>query len=289
MNSKRLLVGALIISVAGMAITFFVVNSKDRSDVLEKHVILVMRGIGHQVLLKAGDSTSRVLPVKRINATVFQLEFQSNFRFVPDTLVKVVHASLASGDLPLQYLVNVMECSTNQIIYGYQIGSSKTTLVPCLGREQPKGCYTIQIAFTENPMLSMNRGILLGIVLTVIAVFAFVVFRRAYIRRRLHNQVEGTFVPLGNYSFYAERRLLRNGKATIALTDKESKLLSVLAANQNQPMERDQLLKEVWEDDGVFVGRSLDVFISKLRKKLLHDAAIRIVNIHGKGYKLEVD
>ena len=169
------------------------------------------------------------------------------------------------------------------------IGSSKTTLVPCLGREQPKGCYAIQIAFLENPMRSASSDILLGIVLTFIVVFAIVVFRRAYIQRKRDIHIDGTFVPLGNYSFYAERRLLKNGKATIALTDKESKLLSVLAANQNQPIERDQLLKEVWEDDGVFVGRSLDVFISKLRKKLLHDAAIRIVNIHGKGYKLEVD
>lgn len=289
MKSKRLVAGALIIIAAGMGTIFFVVTSKERSDVQEKHVMLVMRGIGHQVLLKAGDSTSRVLPVKRINESVFQLEFQTNFRFVPDTLVNVVHASLASGDLPLHYLVNVMECSTNQIIYGYQIGSSRTTLVPCLGREQPMGCYTIQIAFLENPMQAMSRDILLGIVLTAVVGLAIVAFRRAYIQRKRDNQVDGTFVPLGNYSFYTERRLLKNGKATIALTDKESKLLSVLAANQNQPMERDQLLKEVWEDDGVFVGRSLDVFISKLRKKLLHDAAIRIVNIHGKGYKLEVD
>ena len=289
MKTKRLLAGALIMSAAGMGLIFFIVDSKDRSDFLEKHVVLVMRGIGHQILLKAGDSTGRVLPVKRINATVFQLEFQSNFKFVPDTLVNVVHNSLASGDLPLQYLVNVMECSTNQIIYGYQIGSSKTTLVPCLGREQPKGCYTIQIAFLENPIQSASSAILMGIVLSSIVVFAIVAFRRAYIQQKLDNHIEGTFLPLGNYSFYADRRLLKNGKATITLTDKESKLLSVLAANLNQPMERDRLLKEVWEDDGVFVGRSLDVFISKLRKKLLHDDAIRIVNIHGKGYKLEVD
>jgi len=289
MKTKRLLAGALIMSAAGMGLIFFIVDSKDRSDFLEKHVVLVMRGIGHQILLKAGDSTGRVLPVKRINATVFQLEFQSNFKFVPDTLVNVVHNSLTSGDLPLQYLVNVMECSTNQIIYGYQIGSSKTTLVPCLGREQPKGCYTIQIAFLENPIQSASSAILMGIVLTSIVVFAIVAFRRAYIQQKLDNHIEGTFLPLGNYSFYADRRLLKNGKATITLTDKESKLLSVLAANLNQPMERDRLLKEVWEDDGVFVGRSLDVFISKLRKKLLHDDAIRIVNIHGKGYKLEVD
>jgi len=172
MKTKRLLAGALIMSAAGMGLIFFIVDSKDRSDFLEKHVVLVMRGIGHQILLKAGDSTGRVLPVKRINATVFQLEFQSNFKFVPDTLVNVVHNSLASGDLPLQYLVNVMECSTNQIIYGYQIGSSKTTLVPCLGREQPKGCYTIQIAFLENPIQSASSAILMGIVLTSIVVFA---------------------------------------------------------------------------------------------------------------------
>src|SRR6185295_9754533 len=143
--------------------------------------------------------------------------------------------------------------------------------------------------FLENPVQSKNTAVLIGIVLISMVAFCMVTFRRAYVQRKRDNQVDGTFVPLGNYSFYAERRLLKNGKATIALTDKESKLLSVLAANQNQPMERDQLLKEVWEDDGVFVGRSLDVFISKLRKELLHDAAIRIVNIHGKGYKLEVD
>jgi len=56
----------------------------------------------------------------------------------------------------------------------------------------------------------------------------------------------------------------------------------------NEISNRKQLQKEVWEDDGVLVGRSLDVFISKLRKKLEADPAVRIINIHGKGYKLEV-
>jgi len=276
-----------------------IINTKDRLGFLrrspesfgqENQVMLVMRGIGHQLLLQAGDSTSRVLPVKKISATLYQIEFQSQFKFVPDTLVHVVHASLASGHLPLQYMVNVMECSTNQIIYGYQIGTSKTTtLVPCLGREQPRGCYAVQIAFLENPLQAGWSVILLGIVMSAIVVFTVVVLSKGYIRRKKDHQVEGVFIPLGNYSFYTDRRLLKNGTATISLTDKESKLLSVLAASQNQPIERDKLLKEVWEDDGVFVGRSLDVFISKLRKKLLHDDAIRIVNIHGMGYKLEVD
>ncbi|NBP70070.1 MAG: winged helix family transcriptional regulator [Cytophagia bacterium] len=56
----------------------------------------------------------------------------------------------------------------------------------------------------------------------------------------------------------------------------------------NEPITRDQLLKEGWEDEGVIVGRSLDVFISKLRKKLIKDPKVQITNIHGIGYKLEV-
>jgi hypothetical protein len=288
MKLKSPLTGVLILSAAVICVALFLF-AKDRSGLQEEQVMLVMRGIGHQVLLKAGDSTSRVLPVKKINPTHFQLEFQSNFNFVPDTLVHVVHASLASGQLPLQYIVNVMECSTNQIIYGYRIGSGRTTLVPCRGREQSKGCYIIQIAFLENSTQTNLAAILLGFALAGIGLCAFVVFRKGNRWRKKENHIEGPFTPLGSYSFYANRRLLKNGTSTIALTEKESKLLTVLAANQNQPMERDQLLKEVWEDDGVFVGRSLDVFISKLRKKLLQDAGIRIVNIHGKGYRLEVD
>jgi DNA-binding response OmpR family regulator len=72
------------------------------------------------------------------------------------------------------------------------------------------------------------------------------------------------------------------------LTIKEAKLLSIFAANLNQIVDRNRLQKEVWEDEGVIVGRSLDMFISKLRKKLEQDPNVKLTNIHGKGYKLEV-
>ncbi|MBK8635534.1 MAG: winged helix-turn-helix domain-containing protein [Saprospiraceae bacterium] len=75
----------------------------------------------------------------------------------------------------------------------------------------------------------------------------------------------------------------------ISLTFKESKLLEILAANPNVVVSRDDLQKLVWEDEGVIVGRSLDVFISKLRKKLDQDPRLTIVSEHGKGYVLRVD
>jgi DNA-binding winged helix-turn-helix (wHTH) protein len=60
-------------------------------------------------------------------------------------------------------------------------------------------------------------------------------------------------------------------------------------AQPNQIIKRDELTKKVWEDNGVFVGRSLDTYISKLRKKLKDDDSVRLINVHGVGYKLEVD
>ena len=57
----------------------------------------------------------------------------------------------------------------------------------------------------------------------------------------------------------------------------------------NQIIKREELTKKVWEDNGVFVGRSLDTYISKLRKKLQDDDSIQLINIHGIGYKLEVN
>ncbi|WP_370097459.1 winged helix-turn-helix domain-containing protein [Xanthomarina gelatinilytica] len=74
----------------------------------------------------------------------------------------------------------------------------------------------------------------------------------------------------------------------ISLSKKECELLEIFAAKPNQVIKRDELTKKVWEDHGVIVGRSLDTYISKLRKKLEADSSIKITNVHGVGYKLEL-
>ena len=84
-----------------------------------------------------------------------------------------------------------------------------------------------------------------------------------------------------------KRQLIINNKI-MDLTATETRLLLIFALSPNQTIERSRLQKEVWEDEGVIVGRSLDMFISKLRKKLELDQNINIVVIRGKGYKLEI-
>ena len=76
------------------------------------------------------------------------------------------------------------------------------------------------------------------------------------------------------------------GTEVISLTDKECRILELLNKNFGELIPRETLMQEVWINEGVITGRSLDMFVSKLRKKLSSDPELSITNVHGKGYKL---
>jgi DNA-binding response OmpR family regulator len=97
-----------------------------------------------------------------------------------------------------------------------------------------------------------------------------------------------TVVSLGNYQFDRQNLMLRHPAGIKTLTQKESDVLSLLCRHRDRVLKREEILKEVWGDDDYFLGRSMDVFISKLRKYLRDDPAVQIVNYHGVGFRLEV-
>jgi DNA-binding response OmpR family regulator len=86
--------------------------------------------------------------------------------------------------------------------------------------------------------------------------------------------------------FDTQKQTLTIGDKTTKLTTKECELLSLLCAHANEILERNYALKTIWVDDNYFNARSMDVYITKLRKLLKDDPGIEIINIHGKGYKL---
>lgn len=96
------------------------------------------------------------------------------------------------------------------------------------------------------------------------------------------------FIDIGAYKFHPDHLLLEYGDEKIKLTKREAETLEVLSKHRDQVLERQILLNMVWGNDNYFNGRSMDVFISRLRKYLSKDPRINIVNIHGKGFKLEV-
>jgi two-component system, OmpR family, response regulator len=91
---------------------------------------------------------------------------------------------------------------------------------------------------------------------------------------------------IGKYVFDAQKQTLELSGEVKKLTTKESELLNLLAANANNILERNYALKTIWVDDNYFNARSMDVYITKLRKLLKDDNNVAIINIHGKGYKL---
>ena len=91
---------------------------------------------------------------------------------------------------------------------------------------------------------------------------------------------------VGNFTVDVQKRLLSIKGDSKKLTNKELHLLIVLAANPNVLLERKFLLESIWEENNYFNGRSMDVYLCKLRKLLADDQRLNIVNIHGKGYKL---
>jgi DNA-binding response OmpR family regulator len=93
---------------------------------------------------------------------------------------------------------------------------------------------------------------------------------------------------IGRFIFDTTHQRLRMGEESISLTDKECRILTSLHRNIGLLTLREDLIQEIWTDEGVITGRSLDMFISKLRKKLSADPDLRITNIHGKGYRLEI-
>ncbi len=258
----------------------------------EAKIEVSMRKIGHEVLLLSGDSTSRVLPVEQLGRNGYRLRFEARFAFVPGALIKTIHRVAKAENLPSGYILKVRECTHNQVVYAYQETPSPTNSAPqCGTREQPKNCYSIEILLKPSERFSSLFLILASggaILLLIIGIFILRRQKRSANTNSVKESVPDAVIVLANYRFHYRDRYLMLGEEQIRLTAKQTKLLHLFALSPNQIIER-AVLTKVWEDEGVIVGRSLDVFVSKLRKIFEADPSVRLVNVHSRGYILEVD
>jgi len=250
-----------------------------------------MRKIGHEVLLLSGDHTSRVLPVERLAKNGYRLRFETHFAFVPDSLIQTIHRVAKAEELPSDYIVRVRECTHNQVVYSYTATVAVEKGIQCSGRKQPKNCYSIELLLQPNDHLSSTLmiGFSLGFILLVLAIVVWWKWKSSPKTAPLNeSNPESGIIVLGNYRFHYRDRYLMLGSEQIRLTAKQTKLLHLFANSPNEIIERTTLMK-VWEDEGVIVGRSLDVFVSKLRKIFEIDPSVRLMNVHSRGYILQVD
>jgi two-component system OmpR family response regulator len=105
-------------------------------------------------------------------------------------------------------------------------------------------------------------------------------------RTRTESGKPAAIYQVGRFAFDADKRIIDIDGELVKLTTKENHLLKLLSKNKNEVLDRQAALRAIWGDDNYFNGRSMDVYIAKLRKILKGDESIEIMNVHGKGFKL---
>ena len=254
-----------------------------------EHTKVTLREVGHQLLLSNNDSTSVVLPVKELKKSKYMLSFENELSFMPNHLVAIVKENFNKAKLPEQYRVSVLQKSDGEVAYSYEMSDNEeNTIIPCSGRYISKKQYAIEFSFLEVKANAFYRQVFLYAFLLVLLLFLFHWLKSKKKSIAKSQKTDGHYLEIGSFKFYPEQNKLVKAAQEIGLSKKECELLSIFIAKPNEIIKRDELIKRVWEDNGVVVGRSLDTFISKLRKKLKDDTSIKLSNIHGVGYKLEL-
>jgi DNA-binding winged helix-turn-helix (wHTH) protein len=291
MKPLRLL-GFFIVITAVLIAAFTLVNNKN--EISDKHFEVVLRDLGHQLLLNSKDSTSRVLPIKQINENSFQISFQNEVGFVADSLINLFYQTVKKNGPATDYIVNLKSCKQNETVLAFEVSNKKGDIIPCRGRVLEVGCYIIEVNLLKKKQSNHSLWLLLLIPLGLAGFYLKNKFRKKEEQEENQEQEPITensnYIPLGKFKFYVENNALEIDNKTITLSENETKALKIFAENMQQIVERELLMKVIWEDQGlVVISRNVDVLVSKLRKKLSDDSSLKFINVHGRGYKLIIE
>jgi hypothetical protein len=255
---------------------------------------LALRRTAHHLLIANGDSLSQIPPVRQVNSNTFSIKVDHLFDY--EKLPELLKQSLKIHDITEGYNVTVLNCETGILQLGYNFQDlNRKDGVPCQDRQREEGCYDVQVSFITTPPATQSSsnwwllpfgGALAG--------FWFITWKRSRSKKAPVNGSEilvppaATGIGFGNSILDTQNQTLISDAVTYNLTYRETKLLNLFVTHTNQILERDFILKSVWEDEGVIVGRSVDVFVSRLRKFLIKDPKVKITAVHSIGYKMEV-
>lgn len=281
---------------------FFAQSALAQTDTSEAHTMVVMRTIGHEILLSTGNDSSIVLPVEKVDGR-YKIQFEHEFTLEPMVMASAVQKVVKKTSLANKYRVEVEMCDSQIVLHAFEIGvADSVDQIACATRLQSKECYVVYITLlrktsemyelpsslmsgaSTSPANSNNRSV--WTMISIVIALSVLLF---FASKKMPKKDQSHIISLGKYQFNQRKMLLILKSSETELTSKEADLLSLLHRSANKTVEREEILQKVWGDEGDYVGRTLDVFISKLRKKLVADDSVKIVNVRGVGYKLILD
>lgn len=273
------------------------------AETKDQRIKVNLRSICHEFLMQIQDSTSRIMPIEFIDGR-YKVSFEENFAFEPDFLLFATYKLYKEKDIQEKFIVEVEECFTKALVHSFEIGI--TDITACKRRGLPHTCYNFY--FTEiinKPMKNMEisksdnqesfsfwwiLALLLGLI-GLLSSYYLIVNKQTDKNNKSKSSIpenpkqEDYNIQIGEYRYNKKNMKLVFKDHQNDLSAKEADLLLLFNRNENKVLERDFILNQVWGDDGTYSGRTLDVFISKLRKKLENDSNLKIINIRSVGYR----
>ncbi len=234
------------------------------------------------------------MPIKKYDEH-YKISFEFEFGFDPDDIISIVDHVMTDTEVSPHYIVEVVQCNSGDVVHSFEIydGIDKN-IIACSGRILPKDCYDLHVTILEDdnaqnlnyPGEDSNP---LQAVLLILPLLLLIGYTGYTARKKGSMAMDPHISVIGSTQFDQKNMTLTHEGKEEELSHKEAQLLAVFLASANEPVKREEILQKVWGDDGDYVGRTLDVFVSKLRKKLDADMTIKIMNIRGVGYKLVVN
>ena len=229
---------------------------------------------------------------------VFLSPNRNNFFFIRVLLVRRTIEErgcdypIVSRGLPLSFIQVVVASGQDpgrtETVFAFEINKQTGDLTPCRGRKLEVGCYVIEIDLLEKNKSNFSWLLLLIIPLSLVGFYVTNKIRKKEEKEPVLESND--HIQSGNFRFYPDNNVLKIENNNITLSEKETKALKIFAENINQIVEREKLMKEIWEDKGIVVmSRNVDVLVSKLRRKLSDDNSIKFINVHGRGYKFIIE
>ncbi len=299
--NRYVLIPALLFCISGGTLFAFLASntSAGQQQELSERINLALRRTAHLLLKQAGDSTTTIEAVKQTAENTYQVRLEHAFNY--DSLPAFLQKSFDLYNITNKYDVQVRDCSEYLLVLGYKsVDFTENNEVPCVGRTQTHDCLNFSVAFNTPSVFGdgyWGLGIGLGGLLVLGLGFTFYFYNRSLSKKPVLlsiNEVIQTenadlthHIAIGESIFDAHNQTILINNIERKLTFQESKLLELFCTHRNELLERDTILKAVWGDEGVLITRSVDVFVSRLRKILKPDTTLKIANVHGRGYRFE--
>jgi len=277
---KLIIIGSIVLVLLLCIQTYWFTKSYDANATAFDHKVSA-------ALYSAADSMSSKASVQKRSSNYFYVT--TNAPVTSKTVDTLIQKALSEKNIDLDYEIGVYNAEDDSLIHVTSVKSTSELPFQDLQIEPDNVQKNFAVIFPTRKNFLFGQTDL-WMLLALIAVLLFWSgFHLVKLESTDHSEINNHLIQLGNCSLDFHNQYLTVNGDIYQLTYKENKILQLFFENPNQVIEREIFLEKVWEKDGFFVARSMDVFISKIRKYLKSDETIRIENLRAIGYRLHVN